>query len=112
MSTVTTYPIGVLGELFLNFGYFGIVAGMFFLGSLLKLLQRRAFQHRRSLYPAVFCFVTAIFIGPHRAFGTLLMMLLLLTLCALTCSIFGDVLGMAMTRRAPGVLKRQEANVV
>jgi oligosaccharide repeat unit polymerase len=114
MSRVTTYPIGVLGELFLNFGYFGIVAGMFFMGWLLKLLQRRAFQHPRSLYPAAFCFVTAVFIAPHRTFGTTLLTMLLLTLCALSCSIVGDVVGTAMTPRTRGVLPKrpQEARVM
>jgi oligosaccharide repeat unit polymerase len=112
-SRVTTYPIGVLGELFLNFGYVGIAVGMFFIGSLLKLLQRRAYQHARSLYPAVFCIVAASFISPHRTLGTTLLTIMLYTLCTVACAILGDVIGTALTRRprVHAVLKRQEATV-
>lgn len=76
ISHGTTYPIGTLGELYLNFGYPGIVLGMFLLGFVLKQLQLRA-RDQASLYPAIFCAIVASFLAPHRTYGTIFLTVLI-----------------------------------
>jgi len=80
-SRATTYPIGVVGELYLNFGYVGIFGGLLFLGALLRTIGRLA-ERESSLYPAIFVIMVATFLAPHRTFGT---QLLALMLCLVFC---------------------------
>jgi oligosaccharide repeat unit polymerase len=76
MSRATTYPIGVLGELFFNFGYAGIFIGMLFLGALLNRMWECS-KELSSPYPAIFSVFLASFLAPHRTFGTVLMTVML-----------------------------------
>jgi oligosaccharide repeat unit polymerase len=81
VSRAATYPIGVLGELYYNFWYVGIPLGMFFLGYILKAMCVRS-QIAHSLWPPILVTTVASFLGPHRCFGTNLMLFCLYILLA------------------------------
>jgi hypothetical protein len=72
LSRHTTYPIGLLGELYLNFWYIGIPFGMFFLGVILKAMLARS-RMAHSLWPPIFVTIVATFISPHRTLGTMVL---------------------------------------
>lgn len=73
-SQDTTYPIGGLGELYLNFGVFGIGAGMLMMGFILGQLKRRG-GWSYSFYPVILSLFAVSFATPHRTFGTQLLVL-------------------------------------
>jgi oligosaccharide repeat unit polymerase len=72
LSRDSTYPIGILGELYYNFGHIGIPFGMFFLGLILKAMRERS-KVAHSLWPPIFVTVIATSLAPHRAFGSILL---------------------------------------
>jgi hypothetical protein len=67
----STYPIGIIGELYFNFWYIGICSGMMYLGWLLRRLEVQAW--RDISYLPVVCTMAGTFLAPHRTYGTLLM---------------------------------------
>lgn len=71
----TTYPVGVVAELYFNFWYIGIFVGMFGLGMLLKRIERLG--RSEIYYLPVLCSLAGTFLAPHRTFGTLLLSVLL-----------------------------------
>jgi hypothetical protein len=70
-STDTTYPIGILAELYLNFGMVGIFGGMFGIGAVLA--RMRVAATMESPYAAILCVLAGTFISPQRTFGSILM---------------------------------------
>lgn len=90
----TTYPVGMLAELYFNFWYIGIVLGMFLLGVIVAKLRRLALYDAK--YVPVFCAIGALFIAPLRTYGTLLLMIFLY----LAFVVFNDLFVRAFGRRA------------
>lgn len=77
MGGSSTYPIGVLGELYFNFGYWGPIVGLWFMGWLLAHIRRSSARHGGAYIP-IYCFLTASFLAPHRWFGAVLLTVVLL----------------------------------
>jgi hypothetical protein len=71
----TTYPVGILGELYFNFGYLGIFLGMLFFGAILGWLRRIAV--RDPNYIATFCMIGATLLAPQRFYGQVLLVIIL-----------------------------------
>lgn len=71
----TTYPVGIIAELYFNFWYVGIIFGMLALGVILYRLEKKA-RSDFSYLPAL-CAMGGIFLSPHRYFGPLLLTLTL-----------------------------------
>jgi hypothetical protein len=71
-STDTTYPIGILGELYLNFGMTGIFGGMFGVGVFLARIRALS-ANPSSPYATILCVLGATFLSPQRFFGTILL---------------------------------------
>jgi len=72
----TTYPIGMLAELYVNFGTIGIIVGMLLLGMLIKALEIKA-TNLGTAYPAILCFIIAATVSALRTYGTFVMMVYL-----------------------------------
>lgn len=69
----TTYPVGIIGELYFNFWYLGVPVGMYILGKIVRRLELLAYMHRE--YIPLVCTLSGVFLAPHRTYGTLLMMI-------------------------------------
>lgn len=67
----TTYPVGIIAELYFNFWYVGIIFGMFGLGMLLRKIEQLA-KNEPSYLP-VLCALAGTFLAPQRTFGTLIL---------------------------------------
>lgn len=76
LGGASTYPIGVLGELYFNFWYLGPIAGLWFLGWMMARIWRNAVTYGNTYIP-IYCFVTANFLAPHRWFGSVLLSVIL-----------------------------------
>lgn len=77
MGGASTYPIGIVGELYFNFWYVGPILGLWFIGWLLGHLRRNAIAYR-SAYAPIYCFLAAGFLAPHRWFGSVLLSVVLI----------------------------------
>ncbi|OMI00268.1 hypothetical protein BSN85_34955 [Bradyrhizobium brasilense] len=90
ISRATTYPVGIVAELYFNFGYPGIFIGMLALGALLYLLRWVA--RTNALFIAPFCAIGASFLGPQRWYGAILMTLGVYLAIGVLCSLIGAFL--------------------